>query len=241
MEREHRSPRLSERVNASGTDGPSWLTNCWHLFGLLLWTLLLRVLNRVTVVGREHIPPRGARNILICSNHISALDPFIIGITAMPRFSPVWWRAAAKEELFERPIVNKIIATWGAFPVKRGQKDLASIARMVALLPSSVLVIFPEGTWSETGQLLRGKPGVGKVIYDARPTVIPVAIAGTDEILPREHTMIRVGRRATIAFGPPVDLTRFYAEPDTIEQSQRIIDTVIEKIDELYRAIKHQP
>ena len=207
------------------------------MIGLAWWELIMRVLNRVTIVGREHIPKRGASNILICSNHISALDPFLIGVVAMPRFSPVWWRAPAKEELFSRPIVKTVLKTWGAFPVKRGQRDFASMGRMVDLLPSSVIVIFPEGTWSETGRLLPGRRGVGKVIYDAKPTVIPVAITGTDRILVRDHTLPRIGRRATIAFGPPVELTRFYSEPDSPELSQRIVDEVMRAIGDLYRTI----
>jgi 1-acyl-sn-glycerol-3-phosphate acyltransferase len=217
--------------------GPRWHHHIWHLIGLAWWELIMRVLNRVTIVGREHIPKRGASNILICSNHLSALDPFLIGIIGMPKFSPVWWRAPAKEELFDRPVVNTVLRTWGAFPVKRGQRDFASIERMVQLLPSSVIVIFPEGTWSETGQLLRGRSGVGMVIYKARPTVIPVAITGADRILPRGHTLPRIGRRITIAFGPPVDLTRFYAEPDSPELSQRIVDEVMRAIGDLYRSI----
>jgi 1-acyl-sn-glycerol-3-phosphate acyltransferase len=219
--------------------GPRWYHGIWHLIGLLWWEVIMRVLNRVTIVGREHIPQRGASNILICSNHISALDPFLIGIVSMPKFSPVWWRAPAKEELFDRPIVNTVLKTWGAFPVKRGQRDFASMGRMVELLPSSVIVIFPEGTWSETGQLLRGRSGVGKVIYEARPTVIPVAITGADRILPRGHTLPRIGQRMTIAFGPPVDLERFYAEPDSPELSQRIVDAVMAAIGALYRPLQH--
>jgi len=224
----------SSAPTAAVTGGPRWYHWIWHLIGLTWWELIMRVFNRVTVVGREHIPGRGASNLLICSNHISALDPFLIGIIAMPKCSPVWWRAPAKEELFDRPVVKHVLRTWGAFPVKRGQRDFSSIERMVQLLPSSVIVIFPEGTWSETGRLLQGRPGVGKVIYDAKPTVIPVAITGADRILPRDHTLPRFGRRATIAFGPPVDLRRFYAKPNSPELSQRIVDAVMTAIGELY-------
>jgi 1-acyl-sn-glycerol-3-phosphate acyltransferase len=222
----------------SSVSAPRWYHGVWHLIGLLWWEVILRGLNRVTVLGREHIPRRGARNLLICSNHISALDPFLIGIVAMPRFSPVWWRAPAKEELFDRPIVNTVLRTWGAFPVKRGQRDFASMEHMVELLQTSVIVIFPEGTWSETGRLLPGRRGAGKVIYEAKPTVIPVAITGTDRILPRDHTLPRLGQRAAIAFGPPVDLKRFYAESDSPELSQQIVDTVMAAIGQLYAQVR---
>ncbi|MEW6324099.1 MAG: lysophospholipid acyltransferase family protein [Nitrospirota bacterium] len=224
-------------LGATVTAGPTWLQSSWHLIGLLWWDLLLRVLNRTVVIGREHIPPRGAANIMICANHISALDPFLIGAVAMPRFSPVWWRAPAKAELFDQYIIGAILRSWGAFPVYRGQRDFVSIERMIEWLPSSVIVIFPEGTWSKTGQLLRGRPGVGKIIYEARPTVIPVAIEGADRIVPRGHVLPRIGRRVTIAFGPPVDLRRFYAQPDSPELSQEIADAVMAAIGDLYRPL----
>jgi 1-acyl-sn-glycerol-3-phosphate acyltransferase len=223
------------------TGPPRWYHTIWHVIGLLWWTVIARVLNRVTVLGREYIPRHGASNILICSNHISALDPFFIAVVSMPRCSPVWWRAPAKEELFGLPIVKTILNTWGAFPVKRGQRDAASIERIVRLLPTSVIVIFPEGTRSETGRLLPARRGIGRVIYVARPVVIPVAIVGTDRILPKGRILPRIGHRATIAFGPAVDLGRFYSEPDSPELSQRIVDEVMASIGNLYERIKTAP
>jgi 1-acyl-sn-glycerol-3-phosphate acyltransferase len=220
------------------TEGPRWYHGIWHLIGLLVWDLLFRVLSRVTVLGREHLPPRGATNILICANHISAIDPFLVGSIAMPRFSPVWWRAPAKEELFVHPIMRTLLNSWGAFPVRRGQRDFASMERMMRLLDTSVIVIFPEGKWSKTDQLLPGRPGVGRIIHTARPTVIPVAIVGTDRIVPRDHALPRIGRRATIIFGPPVNLQSFYEQSDTLELSQQIVDTVMAEISTLYERIK---
>jgi 1-acyl-sn-glycerol-3-phosphate acyltransferase len=217
---------------------PRWYHHIWHLAGLLVWDLLFRVLNRVTVIGREHIPPRGATNILICANHISPIDPFLIGSVAMPRWSQVWWRAPAKEELFVHPIMRTLLNSWGAFPVKRGQRDFASMERMMRLLDTSVIVIFPEGKMSRTGQLLPGRPGVGRIIHTAKPTVVPVAMVGTDHIVTRDHPLPRVGRRATIAFGPPIKLDEFYGQPDTLELSQRIVDTVMASIGELYEQVK---
>jgi 1-acyl-sn-glycerol-3-phosphate acyltransferase len=218
---------------------PRWYHQIWHLIGLLVWDLLFRVLNRVTVLGREHIPPRGATSILICANHISLIDPFLIGSVAMPRFSSVWWRAPAKEELFVRPIMRGLLNTWGAFPVKRGQRDFASMERMMRLLDTSVIVIFPEGKMSRTGQLLPGRPGVGRIIHTAKPTVIPVAMVGTDQIVTRDHPLPRVGRHAIIAFGPPIKLDEFYGQPDTLELSQQIVDTVMASIGKLYEHVKH--
>jgi len=231
-------PLMTHVHSAVHPSGPRWYHGIWHLIGLSVWDLLFRVCSRVTVIGREHIPLRGATNILICCNHISAIDPFLIGSVAMPRFSSVWWRAPAKEELFVHPVMRTLLNSWGAFPVRRGQRDFASMEHMMRLLDSSVIVIFPEGRWSKTSTLLPGRPGVGRIIHTAKPTVIPVAIVGTDLIVPRDHALPRIGRRATIAFGPPIDLSRFYTQPDTLELSQQIVDTVMAHISDLYERIK---
>jgi 1-acyl-sn-glycerol-3-phosphate acyltransferase len=214
--------------------GPGFLINLLHWVALSLLDILFRVLNRIEVQGREHIPSRGERGVLFLSNHISALDPFLIGITAMPRFSPVWWRAAAKEELFTNPFSRAVMVLIGAFPVKRRQRDIESMDRMAEVLKTDVLVVFPEGTWSRTDELLPGRPGVGKVIHDARPDkIIPVAVKGTDGILPRDAWIPRIGRRARIIYGPPMDLGRFYQRPSDLETSQQIVTAVMAEIGRL--------
>lgn len=218
--------------------GPGLSINLIHFTALCLLDLLFRVFNRIEVFGREHIPSRGERGVLILSNHISALDPFLIGITAMPRFSSVWWRAAAKEELFTGWFSRAVMYIIGAFPVRRGRRDLESMGRMVAALKTDVLVVFPEGTWSTTGRILPGRSGVGKVIYDARPaTILPVAVKGTDKILPRDAWIPRIGRRAKIVYGPPVDLRRFYDHPDSVETAHRIVDAVMAEIGRLHASL----
>ena len=156
----------------------------------------------------------------------------------MPRFSPVWWRAAAKEELFHFPLYRWIIRSIGAFPVRRGQRDFASMSRMVEVVRTDVLVVFPEGTWSTTGKLLPGRLGMGKVIYDAKPAkVIPAAIKGTDEILPRTSWIPRINRSVKIVYGPPMDLGSFYQLPHGEETSRKVVDAVMAEISRLHTSL----
>lgn len=209
-------------------EGSGLIRNLWHAIGLLFWHAIFRVLNRVRVVGRENIPRRGEYGALILSNHVSAIDPFAIAVTAMPFFSSVWWRAPAKAELFRIPVIKSILSTWGAIPVLRGQRDLEAISRMVALIPSSVIVAFPEGRRSTDGHLLPGRPGMGKVIHDARPKkVIPVYIKGTDTLLPKGKALPRLFKTVTIHYGKPLDLSRFSNLPDSLVTSQQIVDEVM--------------
>jgi len=210
---------------------PGFFTHCWHAIGLAFWWLIFKGLNRVHVIGEGNIPKAGEPSVMLLYNHISAIDPFLVGVTAMPFFSPVWWRAPAKEELFEIPIVRNIISSWGAFPVRRGKRDIKAIQKMVELLRSSVVLIAPEGTRSTNGLLQRGKAGVGKIIYDARPQkIIPVRVRGVDAVLPKGSILPRIGKTTTITFGAPIDMSDYYPLPESVTVSQKIVDRVMDAI-----------
>lgn len=210
---------------------PGFLLNLWHLLGLSFWCFIFKWINRVEVFGRENIPKRGEEGVMLLYNHISAIDPFLVGATSMPFFSSVWWRAPAKEELFDIPIVRNVLASWGAFPVRRGKGDLESIRKMVEMLSHSVVVIAPEGRRSLDGPLQRGRAGVGKILYDARPRkVIPVRVRGVDQILPIGKVLPRIGKKVTITYGAPIDLSSYYSLPDSVETSQQIVDIIMQEI-----------
>jgi 1-acyl-sn-glycerol-3-phosphate acyltransferase len=156
----------------------------------------------------------------------------------MPFFSPVWWRAPAKEELFRYPIVRNILASWGAFPVRRGKHDFEAMVNMAEMLKEGVIVIAPEGRRSRDGRLLPGRPGVGKIIHDARPQkVIPVVLQGTERVLPPGRILPRLFQKVRICYGAPMDLSPYYGLPHSREVSQRIVDEVMARIAEMKREL----
>lgn len=77
--------------------------------------------------GEGHIPKEGP--VVLCSNHISNLDPPLVGITTTRQ---VYFMA--KEELFRIPVLSGLIHRFGAFPVKRGAGDLKSLKTAIQLL-----------------------------------------------------------------------------------------------------------
>ena len=195
---------------------------------------MLKVLNRVDVRRPENIPARGEHGVILCGNHISAVDPFVIAVSAMPFFSPVWWRAPAKEELFRIPLLRSVLRSWGAFPVRRGRRDLEAIELMTRISSQSVIVIFPEGRRSPDGRLQPGKAGVGKIIYDARPAkVIPVMIEGSDRMLPRGRVLPRMNQTVTITYGPALDFSEYFDQENSLETSQKIVNRIMEEIKKL--------
>ncbi|HEX9757293.1 MAG TPA: lysophospholipid acyltransferase family protein [Nitrospiria bacterium] len=211
--------------------GPHFFLNLWHFFGLSFWIVLLRIFNHVTILGKENIPKKGERGVLFLYNHISAIDPFVIGVTSMPFFSPVWWKAPAKEELFKNSFLRYLLYSWGAFPVRRGQQDQMAMDSMVQMAKDNVLVIAPEGRRSPTGDLLPGRPGVGRVIHFGKPNkIIPVLLQGTEQVLPKGRFWPRFFRKIIITYGPSLNFSSFDHVPNTKEVSQVIVDEVMNSI-----------
>jgi 1-acyl-sn-glycerol-3-phosphate acyltransferase len=199
----------------------------WYLPGYVLCLLVFRVLCRARRFGR--IPRFPGRGYFLMSNHLSALDSFFIGHYLFPR--PAWF--PAKSELFRNRLLGAMIAGWRAFPVRRGQHDQAAVERMVRLAGRFIVVLHPEGTRSRDGTLGRGKPGAGWVVHRSRAPVVPVYIHGLDRMIPPGKRFPRFGARIWITFGEPCDFGELLDAPECRETSQRIVDTIMERIAEL--------
>jgi 1-acyl-sn-glycerol-3-phosphate acyltransferase len=167
------------------------------------------------------------------------LDTLLIPASVMDYHgAQVIW-APAKAELFRLPLLGRMIASWGAFPVQRGRGDLSAMRRMLKHMQLDKVMLFPEGTRSRNGRLGEGKRTVGKLLYMARPVVIPVAILGTERIWPAGRWLPRCRVRVVVQYGPPLDLQRFYALPDTKETAAAIVKEVMQAIATLLK--RHAP
>nr|WP_239565155.1 lysophospholipid acyltransferase family protein [Brevibacillus fulvus] len=156
----------------------------WKLFHIFF-----SVFFRWQVIGVEHIPKEGP--VILCSNHISVLDPPLIGSCFRRKIHYM-----AKEELFRIPVLSFLIKKFGAFPVKRGVGDRTALRSALQLLEQGKLFgIFPEGTRSKDGRLGKGYTGVGLIVHKSDAPVIPVAIIGS----------YRLFQPLTVVFGKPID------------------------------------
>ena len=131
---------------------------------------------RLSRIGREHIPESGP--VILCSNHRSFLDPFVIG-TCLRR--PVYY--VAKQELFRYRFVAWILNSLGAFPVVRGAGDQDMLSTAKAILErGDAVLMFSEGTRIRPGALGRPKRGVGRLALESGAPVVPVAVIGTESV-----------------------------------------------------------
>jgi 1-acyl-sn-glycerol-3-phosphate acyltransferase len=201
----------------------AWFGMSWLALGLFFAGF-----NRLKIAGAEHVPAGGG--VLLAANHLSIFDTLLIpwANIAQGRLEVVW--APAKAELFAIPLINRVITSWGAFPVQRGGRDLRAMRRLVELMRREKVMLFPEGTRSADGWLGMGNRAVGKLIYLARPLVIPTAILGTDRLLAKGRLVPRLFSRLEVRFGPPLDLEQYYAAADTKATAEAIIHLVMRSI-----------
>jgi len=183
---------------------------------------------RVRIEGSEHIPSQGG--VVLVSNHISAFDTLLLpyAVLATQGIQIVW--APAKAELFNTRLLGCLLTSVGVFPVRRGQHDRRAMRRMIAHMRTDKMMLFPEGTRSRDGRLQEGKRTVGKLIYAARPVVIPVAIVGTEHILPHLKSLFHGRIPVSIHYGKPLDLQPYYALPNTKETAVAIVQEVMNAI-----------
>jgi 1-acyl-sn-glycerol-3-phosphate acyltransferase len=184
-------------------------------------------LNRFIVKGAENIPASGG--VLLAANHISAFETMLIpsAVICRHRFQMVW--APAKEELFAKPLSRLIFSSWGAFPVKRG-RDVKANRVIENLLKNQKVMLFPEGTRHRDGRLGKGNRGVGKIILETRPVIIPTALAGLNR-----WKFIGFGQSACVVFGKPLDVSDLYQLPNSKETHQLIVERVMDAIAELLK------
>lgn len=186
--------------------------------------VLFTVVLRMRVEGTENIPKEGP--LVIASNHLSLLDPPVIGTAATRKV-----HFMAKQELFV-PILGDIYKILGAFPVRRGGADRAAIKHGIEILQSSqVLAIFPEGTRSKTGKLGKAEPGALMMASKAMATIVPCCVIGTD--FQRQG---RIWPKVTVRFGKPM-----YFPSDAVinkEFLHNMTEDLMQRIAQLQEGVK---
>jgi len=170
----------------------------------LIARILARLFANVRVEGLEHIPRRGA--VILAANHISNADPVVAGawITGALGRRRMHW--LGKRELFGWPVVGWMAAHGGVHPVDRGTADVEAFRLATRILEAGyVLLVFPEGTRSPTGELGEAKDGLAMLAMRTGAEVVPVAINNTDSVWKKGQTLPTPfpRRTVTVRLGAP--------------------------------------
>ena len=194
-----------------------WVTFSCYVVGFYASTL-----NRFVIKGAVNIPAKGG--VLLASNHISAFETIFLPWAVIRQHPMQMLWAPAKAELFEKPFQRLIYSSWGAFPVRR-KRDVKAAGVLNDLLKDQKVMLFPEGTRHKDGRLGPGNRGVGKIIYDTRPTVIPTALIGFNH-----WKFPGFGQPAMVVFGTPLIFNDLYELPDCKETHNLIVGRVMQAI-----------
>ena len=147
---------------------------------------LLRTYCRFEIIGEEHL--RNNRSFVLVANHSSHLDTVCL-LAGLPlrRLHRAFPAAAA--DYFFKSVPRTWIATVivNALPFARLAHVRQSLAICGELLATAgnVLIIFPEGTRSKTGELQEFKAGVGALVAGRDVSVLPCYLDGAFRAWPK--------------------------------------------------------
>ena len=242
--------RLTHRMNL-GRWKRFW-TWCQSFFGAG-W-IHISTYNLMRVYGLENLElVSKTRPILLVANHRSFFDMYVVSTTL---FRKTKWRKQlffpVRGRFFYQSIagvfVNLIMGWWSMYPpffaagdtpAKR-DFDKYSMRRLAQLCregPRNVIGFHPEGTRNlnnDPYSYLRAQPGVGKLIKDANPQVVPVFIAGLRNNLSKQVLGNWFGgEKVRIHFGPEIDLSEFMTKKDHVRTYKEIAEFIMIKISKL--------
>jgi len=244
--------RVTHRMNQGGWK--HFWTWCQKVFGAG-W-IHLSTYNLMRVYGLENIAAVDhGRPILLVANHRSFFDMYTVS-TVLFRRTP--WRKqlffpVRGRFFYQSPLgmfVNLIMGWWSMYPPffaagtkplpEKREFDKYSFRRLTQLCregPGNLIGFHPEGMRNKSADpysYLRPQPGIGKLIKDANPQVVPIFIAGLGNKLPQQvFGNWFGGEKIRIHFGKQLDLSGFMARKDHVRTYKEIGEFVMSKIAEL--------
>ncbi len=177
--------------------------------------------------GIENIPSTGGA--IVVFNHRSYFDPTVMGLLIAKAGRNI--RGLGKKEVFDVPIVGRLMRASGGIRVDRGTgSDEPLDAAAESIRGGELLMLAPEGTIPRGpaffDPVLKGRWGAARLAAETRAPVIPVGLWGTEKVWPRSSRLPRLSLsdrpHVSATVGPPVKLK--YDDPDA--DTKRIMKAI---------------
>jgi len=176
-----------------------------------------KLLFRTSVFGKENIPKD--EGFILASNHVSFLDPVLLGVSCPRKVNFM-----ARHTLFKGPIFSWLLPLLNTFPVRRDYADISAVKEAIKRLRANgPLVMFPEGTRSEEGNLGKPEPGIGLLVKKAGVPVVPAFIKGSEKAWPKHAKFIRPVK-ISVFFGEQIHMERGLSREAIAEEVMRRIN-----------------
>ena len=242
--------RLTRRMNQGGWKR-FWTFFQRHLGSLWIYLATYNLMNVFGIENVEATDPE--RPLVLVANHRSFFDMYTVSSVLFRRTKrPIELYFPVRAKFFyDSPLgwfVNLVMGWWAMYPPffreeKEARKrifDRFSVRELIRICSTGrghVIGFHPEGKRNlspDPYDFLPAQPGIGKVIYAARPQVLPVFITGLINDLPRQILGNWTGgEKVRIWFGEPIGLDQFYEKRDSIRTHKEIADFLMTEIGRL--------
>lgn len=200
--------------------------------------LFTKIYLRGKVFGQENLPTKGPYIGVV--NHNSNMDVVAMSLVVKQRVHTM-----AKDSLFRVPLLKWWLKAVGMFPVVRDAADEQAFNHAVELLrQGKVLFMAPEGTRKKVaGQRNRPRTGFVRMAQLTGCPVVPVAIYGTDRVLPPGAWFPRP-TKVRVKVGAPIKLEKIEVSLENKDRLQQqadmVMDVIYRLLDEIVQAEMRQ-
>jgi 1-acyl-sn-glycerol-3-phosphate acyltransferase len=193
----------------------------YRFFRLMSW-VLLHVLFRTKVTGKQHIPKEGP--FVVVANHESFLDPFVVGTTLMKRQATF----LAAPWLYSTPVAGWFVRAMGAIPAYGEGNEVASLRESIRILQrGGTVALFPQGGIDRGG--ISG--GAVFIAVKAPAPILPMRVTGAGKALPLKRWWPSLFTKITVDVGVPISASELRppgaSTSEAVERGKELLAQVL--------------
>ncbi len=185
---------------------------------------IARSFFKLKIINRERLIDDGP--CIIVANHQSFLDPPMIG-----QLYETNVHALARHSLWKPYILGKTLPFCQCIPINQTRPDAAAVIKVIRTIKEGGrVIIFPEGSRCEDGQIQKAMPGIGLILSKlAGVPIQPIRIEGAYDCLPIHSKKLRF-RPITLSIGEPFYLSETDLKARSREEQRALGEKIMDSI-----------